>query len=256
MTHYTNFQERLKAQAEAAQQQIFDRVGDKFKEQRREIFRPSDYQKPAYNTPEYYRDWNLGLISDEEARQDSTSYELRRKRAKDFYNEKALAPHRHSRPPPVESRQWCRPMATTAARDDRLTPQAKALLQVITARVGKGRVTDTTKTTLADIMNRCPRSIQRYIAELIKFDYIRTQWQKSRKTGFYIGLRIWIMNRALPYFTNDAKNRYDAGNYARNWLEMAGNSEETELSLTNINIKLSNIFSQKEPTWFKKLAYG
>ena len=49
-----------------------------------------------------------------------------------------VARPREKRPVPNESRQYANPMATTAARDDRLTPQAKALLQVIRARAGKG----------------------------------------------------------------------------------------------------------------------
>ncbi len=59
----------------------------------------------------------------------------------------AIARPRHERPSPNDSRQYAQPMATTAARDDRLTPNAKAFLQVLRARCGKGRVTSNTKGT-------------------------------------------------------------------------------------------------------------
>lgn len=206
------------------------------------------YQKPAFNTPEYWRAWKDGFISWEEAEADQASHDIRRKRAKDFYNKKAPAPNRHLRPPPVESKQWCKPMATTAARDNRLTPEAKSLLQVIAARTGRGRLTDTSKGTLADIMKRCPRSIQRYLAELAKFGYIRTQIKKSRRSGLYIGLRIWIMNTVLPYFTKRTE-RYDTSLYGHDWRETLGNPEETNLSLKKLNTQIFNIYGIKKPPW-------
>ncbi|WP_425398985.1 hypothetical protein [Aeoliella sp.] len=105
-------------------------------------------------------------------------------------------------------------MATQAARDDRLTPQSKSLLQVLVARTGKGCSTDTTKNTLGAIMNRCPRSIQRYVQELVKFGYIRTQTIKSRRTGFFIGLRVWIMDCVLPFW-KQGDEKYDAAKWSQ-----------------------------------------
>lgn len=79
---------------------------------------------------------------------------------------KVLTPTRWFRPEPRPSVQYVGHMATTAARDHRLTPQSKAVLQVLRARCGHGTVTPTCKTTLAHIMGVCTRSIGRYIAEL------------------------------------------------------------------------------------------
>ncbi len=144
-------------------------------------------------------------------------------------------------------------MSTQAARDDRLTPQSKALLQVLVARTGKGRSTDATKTTLGIIMNRCPRSVQRYVQELVKFGYIRTQIRKSRRTGFFVGLRIWIMNSVLPFFAQKNTN-YEP----EQWLYLLGSRrkpEETEESLTKDKDKILNIFSDKKPPWFAEFAF-
>ena len=156
--------------------------------------KPSSYCPPAFNTPQYWQDCAKGWISDEQQRRDQADFELRRRRALDSKHRQAPTPHRHERPAPRQSKQFSKCMSTQAARDDRLTPQSKALLQVLVARTGRGRFTDTTKTTLGITMSRCPRSIQRYLQELIQFGYIRTQTRKSRRTGFFIGLRVWIMN--------------------------------------------------------------
>jgi len=144
-------------------------------------------------------------------------------------------------------------MSTEAARDDRLTPQSKALLQVLVARTGRGRFTDTTKTTLGIIMNRCPRSIQRYVQELSKFGYIRTQIRKSRRTGLFLGLRVWTTNSVMPFFARKNLN-YEP----EKWLDLFNNRRnpgETIESLTNNKDILSNVFREKKPPWFAEFAF-
>ncbi len=215
--------------------------------------KPIDYQKPAFNSPEYWQAVSLGWICAVEQQEDQASYNARKKRALDSKYNKANAPSRHERPAPRESKQFSKAMATTAARDDRLTPQSKALLQIITARTGNGRSTDTTKTTLGRVLNRCPRSIQRYIAELIKFGYIRTQRLKSARSGLYVAMRIWIMNKVLPAFK--AQNPQYEPNMWINILENPRNSERTKESPTNIKYILNSINSSNKPPWFQSYAY-
>lgn len=241
-------QQENKALQLAAQQQLFDRVNSVRRG------KPSGYERPAFNTPQYWRDCAQGWISDEEQRKDHADFESRRRRALDSKHNKASAPHRHDRSAPRVSKQFSKPMSTQAARDDRLTPQSKALLQVLVARTGRGRYTDTTKTTLGVIMNRCPRSIQRYVQELIKFGYIRTQTRKSRRTGFFIGLRVWIMNSVRPFFAREDTN-YDP----ENWWEQARNprkSVETEESLTKVKDRILNTIAAKKPPWFREFVSG
>ncbi len=215
--------------------------------------KPIGYQRPSYNTPTYWRDSARGWITETEQQQDHAEFEVRRKRGLRSVGTKAKPALRHSRPPPGKTKQFAKPMSTEAARDDRLTPQSKALLQIITARTGQGRSTDTTKTTLGAIMSRHARSIQRYIQELIKFGYIRTQTIKSRRTGYYIGLRIWIMDKVLPFY-KETSEHYDPTlwhRFARN----DGMSEETKESLTNNKNIIKRLLGADKPPWFDELAY-
>lgn len=243
--------QQIEAQALALQQSLFDKSqADLSSGQKR---KPACYERPAYNTPAYWRDSARGWITAEQQRNDHADFETRRRRAIDSKFNKARTPHRHSRLGPQSTKQYSKPMSTQAARDDRLTPQSKALLQLIVARTGRGRSTDTTKTTLGILLNRCPRSIQRYIAELIKFGYIRTQVLKSRRTGFFVGMRIWIMNSVLPYYAHT-----DADYDAEKWFGLSTNrriSEETKESLTKDKEMLLRALGHHKPPWFCNYAF-
>ena len=115
-----------------------------------------------------------------------------------------VARPREDRSEPNDSRQYTNPMATTAARDDRLTPQAKALLQVIRARAGKGTQTITTKGTLAAILNRSTRSITRYLRDLERCGYLQTRIRADTR-GFHLGLALTITEKVLPFFSEVKK---------------------------------------------------
>ena len=238
--HQRAISKKLRTQTLAKRSQIEER-------------KPIAYERPTYNTPQYWRDFSRGWVSDQEARADEAAVAIKRKRALDSKYNQAAPPHRHDRAAPQHTKQFSKPMSTQAARDDRLTPQSKALLQVIVARTGKGRFTDTTKTTLGKIMNRCPRSIQRYVQELVKFGYIRTQTRKSRRTGFFIGMRIWIMNSVLPFFV-EQNPTYDAGAWL-NLFDSRRNPEETKESLTNDKHSILNTLRPEKPPWFAEYTY-
>ncbi|MFC0194766.1 helix-turn-helix domain-containing protein [Aureimonas pseudogalii] len=111
---------------------------------------------------------------------------------------KASCP-RSLRPSPNESRQYAPAMATTAARDDRLTPNAKAFLQVLRARCGKGRETTITTGTAGNIMARSTRTIRRYLTDLVRWGYIETKVRTNRN-GMHIGLTIIVTELAAPFF--------------------------------------------------------
>ena len=143
------------------------------------------------------------------------------------------APARWFRPEPRPSVQYAGHMATTAARDHRLTPQSKALLVVLRARCGNGTVTPTCKTTLAHIMGVCTRSIGRYIAELIRFGYIASRVRRGAG-GFYTGLVITITEKVLPCFRNVP---WLAGWLVQNMPENGANPDRTGLSHTNHSYK-------------------
>ena len=125
-----------------------------------------------------------------------------------------VARPREDRSEPNDSRQYTNPMATTAARDDRLTPQAKALLQIIRARAGKGTQTTTTKGTLAAILNRSTRSITRYLRDLERCGYLQTRIRADTR-GFHLGLLLTITEKVLPFFSEMKKLAKWLGESAR-----------------------------------------
>ncbi|WP_244498009.1 helix-turn-helix domain-containing protein [Aureimonas sp. AU40] len=152
-----------------------------------------------------WRDQAAGLLSLTEARLRSAA--IGRKPAGEAARaprsrapRQASAPRpRHSRPAPQESRQYAQPMATTAARDDRLTPHAKAFLQVLRARCGKTRETTITKGTAGNIMSRSPRTIRRYLVDLVRFGYIDLKIRCNAR-GLHLGLTVTLTERVLPFF--------------------------------------------------------
>lgn len=154
----------------------------------------------------------------------------------------ASVPSRWQRPEPRPSIQYAGHMATTALRDRRLTPQAKALLVVLRARCGNGTRTETCKTTLAHIMGVCTRSIGRYVADLVRFGYIEAR-PRIGGSGLYIGLVISITEKVLPAFR---KTAWLAGWLAQNLGDGGGNRDRTGLSDTNHSQEESSIL---EPGW-------
>ena len=143
------------------------------------------------------------------------------------------APVRWFRPEPRPSVQYAGHMATTAARDRRLTPQAKSVLVVLRARCGNGIHTATCKTTLAHIMGVCTRSIGRYIRELIRFGYIETLTRRGAG-GLYVGLIATITEKVLPCFR---KLPWLAGWLAQNAPVNGAIPDRTALSHTNHSYK-------------------
>ena len=106
---------------------------------------------------------------------------------------------RHERPSPNDSRQYAQAMATMAARDDRLTPNAKAFLQVLRARCGKGRVTSITKGTAGNIMARSTRTIRRYLVDLVRFGYVELEILRSGR-GMHLGLTVKLTALVAPFY--------------------------------------------------------
>ncbi|WP_279483832.1 helix-turn-helix domain-containing protein [Aureimonas sp. SK2] len=110
-----------------------------------------------------------------------------------------IARPRHERPSPNDSRQYAQPMATTAARDDRLTPNAKAFLQVLRARCGKGRTTSITKGTAGNIMSRSTRTIRRYLIDLVRFGYVELEILRNSR-GLHLGLTVKLTALVAPFY--------------------------------------------------------
>ena len=144
-----------------------------------------------------WRDQKAGLISVAEAmrRSGNVGCEDAAKA------ERQVAPPRprHTRPSPNDSRQYAGDMATTAARDDRLTPNAKAFLQVLRARCGKGSETEITKGTAGNIMSRSTRTIRRYLVDLVRFGYVQLAIRRDHR-GMHLGLVVTITEKVRPFY--------------------------------------------------------
>lgn len=181
---------------------VWEKGRDDLKNRRSEFPKPHNFIKPTYGTPQYWRCYADGWIDDSEAQTDQALFEARSKRAKAArFGLPAPYPKRWDEKEPKQTRQYANPMSTEYARDKRLVPQAKALLAVIRARCGKGTQTQTTKFTLADMMGRSTRSIQRYIKDLKKFGYIDVKTRTDRR-GWYTGLVIKLTQKVLPYWSD------------------------------------------------------
>lgn len=122
-----------------------------------------------------------------------------RREALDAFRDGAGGPVRWFRPEPRLSIQYAPAMSTEAARDRRLTPQAKALLQVIRARCGAGVETETCKTTLAHVMGVTCRSIGNYLRDLARFGYLEARTRLGPR-GMFTGLRLRITGKVLACF--------------------------------------------------------
>jgi len=177
-------------------------------------------KKPVFGSMAYREYVHKGWITPEEEEADALMREIRALRTgqRKSAAERALGPMRRldthiqsrrgtvqqvpvrwGKEAPIPSDQYAPNMATTAARDDRLTPQAKALLVVLHARCAQSGQTDTTKGTLANIMGRSARSIQRYVAELVRFGYIEARTRRNGK-GLYIGLLVVVSALVRPAY--------------------------------------------------------
>ena len=154
-----------------------------------------------------WRDQRAGLISMAEAQRRSAAIGTAPAKPSLMASEQGMggasrppvARPRHERPSPNDSRQYAQPMATTAARDDRLTPNAKAFLQVLRARCGKGRATSITKGTAGNIMARSTRTIRRYLVDLVRFGYVELEIMRNAR-GMHLGLVVKLTERVAPFY--------------------------------------------------------
>ncbi|MER0240184.1 helix-turn-helix domain-containing protein [Fulvimarina sp. MAC8] len=152
-----------------------------------------------------WRDQAAGLISIAEAQRRSAAISARARQSSGAGEggksvaRPPVARPRHQRPSPNESRQYAQPMATTAARDDRLTPNAKAFLQVLRARCGKGRETTITKGTAGNIMARSTRTIRRYLVDLVRFGYVELSISRNHR-GLHLGLIVKLTEKVMPFY--------------------------------------------------------
>lgn len=210
--------EELPSSLETAYEEATRRIKARFAQS---ILAQQGFPKPRFGSPAYQQYLQKGYISKEEAEADALMQQIRAERARKAMpiNARALTsnraiasaqsaitartniPLRWAKEAPIPSDQYAPNMATSAARDDRLTPNAKALLQIIHARCARAGETETTKATLANIMNRSVRSIQRYLADLVQFGYLNARIKRNHR-GLYIGLILSVTKRTKPFYAS------------------------------------------------------
>jgi len=222
-------------------------------EERRKLAgaRPKGWRKPSYGTPDYIEGLNNGWITLEEQHEDVQRFYERRRRSRAAIGH-IHTPNRHSRPAPRESRQYAGAMATTAARDDRLTPQAKACLQLIRAWCGNTGWFNTCVISLCRELSRSLRSVQRYMAELKQFGYIRTEIRHNAR-GADIGVKVaLIVETVLPFFAKDEE--------LAEWLMQTNEQRKsvdscgvTKMPSINVPLKNLSIFGGKSD---RQSAFG
>lgn len=200
------------------------------------------FKKPVFGSAVYREYVRKGMISPEEQEADAIMREIRAERTGQRKDGLSLisnaieapfpihknTPVRWGQQAPIPSDQYTPNMATTAARDDRLTPNAKALLQIIHARCATEGITETTKATLANVMNRSTRTIQRYIADLVQFGYLTTHIKRNAR-GLYIGLVMRVTERTKPFYAS-LKRTADIISKYFDW-----GASETDVSLRNLD---------------------
>jgi hypothetical protein len=200
------------------------------------------FKKPAFGTAAYREYARKGMISPEEQEADAIMREIRAERTgqrKDGFADLTGSieapfpihkntPVRWGQQAPIPSDQYTPNMATTAARDDRLTPNAKAFLQLIHARCASDGITETTKATVANIMNRSTRTIQRYIADLVQFGYLTTHIKRNAR-GLYVGLVMKVTERTKPFYASLKRTAEVISKYF-DW-----GASETDVSLRNLD---------------------
>ena len=97
------------------------------------------------------------------------------------------------------SRQFARNLATTVARDPRLSPSATRLAVLLVAVCGKANHVDATRGYFASRLGVSERTVARLLAMLRVNGYVstvRTVGERNETTG----LRIRLLDALLPYW--------------------------------------------------------
>jgi hypothetical protein len=195
--------ESRKGKPSAEMQEIIASYAAKRKSAARLTPKPAHWLKPPYGSQQYRYALSMGWISDDEHKADHEANRSRRERGRASAGTSAAEPSRFANPPPLETRQYGTDYSTEAARDTRLSMGAKALLQIIRARCGKGHKTAFTKATIGNMIGRSARTVQRYVAELQRFGYIKTEIRRGWG-GLHSGLIVWITEKVRPFYAQHA----------------------------------------------------
>ncbi|KAA0676526.1 hypothetical protein [Azospirillum brasilense] len=159
--------------------------------------------RPKFGTPAYYAAISAGSISWEDADQDWQRVQERRQ-----HWVATPTPRRVFRDRPVRKRQYARAMATTVARDSRISSGAVRLLVILRAMCGERGFVATTNAALCDAVEKSPATIKRWLRELrgdlpggIPGDaYVTTDI--IREGGVPVGIYVELTKLVQPFYEN------------------------------------------------------
>ncbi len=124
----------------------------------------------------------------------------RRERAWDAHVKSRKTPNRRAtRPAPSPSNQYCPPLSTTPARDQRLSPGAVRTLVLIRAVIGRDSGRIITRKYLAHTLGYSERTAQRHLSLLRRYGYITTRMINA-PNGRTLGQRIRVTSAARPFW--------------------------------------------------------
>lgn len=157
--------------------------------------RPAAFDKPRYGTPAYAIAVKIGWIAPEEEKADRLAYEDRRRRSLETCHRFNL--YEGARyPAPKDSGAYVPALSARLEKDRNLTDGARRCARMIaelTYRKNReGRALDTTVSYLAKALNRCRRTVQRYLTVLEREGYIRSTVIDSPRSRMCIGLVIHL----------------------------------------------------------------
>ena len=118
------------------------------------------------------------------------------------------APQRLQLLPPTDKGLFIKPLKRSFMQDNRLMPNTKIMIALLSGLCGQGLSITTTMNTLGAQMNRTRRMIWNYVQEAVRFGYISYSRTKNRM-GYYTGIKIF-MNHHLSrheYSTWKHKNQ-------------------------------------------------
>lgn len=158
----------------------------------------------AFNTPEYWAAVKSGKISWDQAQADQAKYEGRRSRAiatSHRYSTKSMMADEISRfPVPEATEAYCPELSAWVTENRNIYGATESILRKIAEyiyqRNRESRSADVTKSYLSEATGFCQRTVQYSLRQLERLGLIETH--VVREGGWVMGLRIKLLNKALP----------------------------------------------------------
>ena len=190
-----------------------------------------------YNTPEYWKAYARGLISQKQAEEDTVRYKERSQRSLCSCHRTSATHFCKERYPKPETRAYTPETRASVDEDRNLNANAdktvRFLMRHAYQKARETRIIRITVSYIAKVLKRACRTIQRHIRSLEEEGYIKVEVISSSVTGMVACLEITLLS---PLFPDHHKEKWP------HKLENPRNSDTTFLSDKQSLI----IYSRKE----------